>query len=97
YHSAMTPLKTWAADEVTIAPAPKQKIYAKQFNVSGKVQKVGYMNFIRRQALKNGLQGYSKIFGDNEIEIVVFGINKQVLDEFIDICYKGSKKSKVEL
>ncbi|GAB3058651.1 acylphosphatase [Virgibacillus ainsalahensis] len=97
YHSVIEPLRTWAANEVTIASIPEEKIYAKQFNASGKVQKVGYMNFIRRQALKNGLQGYSRKRGDKEIEIVVMGIDKQVLDKFIDICYKGSKKSKVEL
>lgn len=96
YHSVIEPLKTWSADEVTISPVPEAKIYGKQYNVSGKVQKVGYMNTIRRQALKNDLHGYSLKRGENEVEVIVMGPDKKKLDDFIDTCYKGSKKSKVE-
>lgn len=96
YHSILEPLKYWSAEEVKITPPPSNKVYSKKYIVSGKVQKVGYMNFIRRQALRKGYYGYSKKIDDNKIEIIVMSENKDELSQFIEVCYKGSKKSRVE-
>src|SRR5699024_4945497 len=96
YKSILAPLNTWAADSVTVSPVSQEKLHGKQYNVVGKVQKVGYMNYIRRQALKKGLYGHSLKRDSNEIEIFLVGSEQSELDDFIDICYKGSKKSKVD-
>lgn len=95
YFSTIDPLKTWAADELKVIKAPKNEMYVKKFIVSGKVIKVGYMNFIRRQALRKGFSGYSRRAG-KDIEVVLYGENQNKLTEFIDVCYKGSKKSVVD-
>lgn len=71
-------------------------IYSKRFIVDGKIKNVGYMNYIRRQALKLGLHRYIQKNNDNKMEVTLYGQNEQVLDDFKDICYKGSKKSRVK-
>lgn len=96
YHSVIEPLKQWAADEVTIAKLPVKSNVTKQIIVTGKVKKVGYMNFIRRRALKRGLHGLIQHIDDNTIEIKLYNANEENLKGFIDACKKGSKKSKVD-
>src|SRR5690625_4822179 len=96
YKSVLEPLKTWAADEIEVSQSLSGLIYGKKYVASGKVQKVGYMNWIRRQALKKKLIGYAKKLDDNKIEIVVVGTNQKDVDDFVEQCYNGSKKSKVD-
>lgn len=98
YQSVLEPLKTWSVDELTISKAPdySEKVYGKQFIVSGKVLKTGYMTYIRKQALKRDMHGYAKKHGNRSIEMTVLGNDKEALDEFFKICKKGSKKSSVE-
>ncbi|WP_271400391.1 acylphosphatase [Salinicoccus roseus] len=96
YHSVIEPLKTWASDEVVVAPAPIQEMHRKCFTVNGKVQKVGYMNYIRRQALKRNIHGTIRKNGLKQVEIDGMTTDEKIFDEFIDVCYKGSKKSRVD-
>lgn len=98
YHSVLEPLKTWSVDDLTIATAPDHhhELYGKQFIISGKVLKTGYMTYIRKEALKRDIQGYTKKYGKNSIEVFIIGANKEDLDNFSKICKRGSKKSKVE-
>lgn len=97
YPSVLEPLRTSAAGEVTIAPAPvNSRLHAKRFVVKGKVLRVGYMSYIRRQALKRNLHGYVRKIERNSIEVIVSGEDKAVLENFNKICNRGSKKSKVE-
>ncbi|WP_020006104.1 acylphosphatase [Salinicoccus albus] len=96
YHSLIEPLKTWSTDAVNVSPAPTKDLYFKRYRVTGKIHKVGYMTFIRRQALKNDIQGYIKRTNSNDVEILVANPEEAKLDEFHKICYKGSKKSKVK-
>src|SRR5699024_3358916 len=84
-----------SADELKVIKTPKNKIYTKKFLVSGKVIRVGYMNYIKRQALRRGLSGYSRRKGI-DIEVVIIGDSTDELNKFIEVCYKGSKKSAVE-
>src|SRR5699024_11049525 len=96
FNSIIGPLKTWAAEVIEVPKSPSGYIYAKKYTASGKVQNVGYMNWIRRQALKRNLSGYSQKLEDNKVEIVVASTNQKDVDEFVELCYKGSKKSRVD-
>lgn len=95
YTSTIEPLKSWAAEELKVTKTPSTQMYVKKFLISGNVIKVGYMNFIKRQAHRNGFSGYSKRVGKN-IEVVIYGENEVKLDKFIEICKRGSKKSRVD-
>ena len=54
------------------------------------------MNYIRRQALKRNIHGTIRKNGPKQVEIDAMATNEKIFDEFIDVCYKGSKKSKVD-
>lgn len=96
YNSLLEPLKTWAADEITVPKPPLGQIYGKKYIVTGKVHKVGYMTRIKRQALRRNLVGYAKKLSKNKVEVFVLSNKKSKVDDFADICRKGSRRSKVE-
>lgn len=96
YHSILEPLKEWATDEVVISKAPVKNELIKRIVLTGKLKKVGYMNFIRRQALHRGLHGKIQHLDDNTIEIKIWNANDENMEGFIEVCKKGSKKSKVK-
>lgn len=96
YKVLLNPLDTWLADEIKITKPPIGKIYGKRYIVSGKIKNVGYMKWIKRQALLKNLHGYTKYISNDTIEVFVISKDKQLLDDFEERCYKGSKKSKVE-
>src|SRR5699024_6785941 len=96
YKSILEPLKTWSTDVIQVAHPPLGQLYGKKYIAHGKVVKVGYMNKIRRQALRRNLHGFSKKTGENTIEVTIIGTDKQEVDRFYEICKKGSKKSKVK-
>ncbi|MEC5425927.1 acylphosphatase [Virgibacillus sp. C22-A2] len=95
YNSILEPLKTWSADEVRVSSPPNDEIYGRKYIVTGQVEKVGYMNRIRREALKMKLHGFVKKIGENKMEVTVLCKDESEAEKFLDVCYKGSKKSKV--
>ncbi|WP_339234601.1 acylphosphatase [Oceanobacillus sp. FSL W7-1281] len=96
YLSLLEPLKQCAADEIKVIKTPMQEMSAKKYTVSGKVNRVGYMNYIKRQALRNNLFGYAKKIDNNTIEVYLISEKKDVMDTFKKFVSKGSKKSIVE-
>jgi len=96
YISILEPLKTWAVEELKVIDNSQTLFYGKKYVISGKVRNVGYMNWIKRQALKNDFHGYVKKIKNNKLEVAVFGPNKERIEEFKKTCYKGSKNSEVK-
>lgn len=95
FKSVLEPLKTWATEEIKISKTPSDRYYVKKYYVTGKVHKVGYMTFIQRKALRLGLFGEAKKSGEG-VEVTVIGTEPEILEQFKEICYKGSRRSKVE-
>lgn len=96
YKSILEPLKTSSTKLVEVTPAPIGKLYRKIYTVEGKLSNVGYLSWIRRQALTKNLHGSIKKINKNKIKIDVIGTDKNMIEEFFNICEKGSKKSRVE-
>src|SRR5690625_1985907 len=96
YKSILEPLKTSSTELVKVTPAPIGKLYRKIYYVEGKLSNVGYLSWIKRQALMRDLHGSIKKINKNKVKIDVIGTDKAVVEEFINICKKGSKKSQVE-
>src|SRR5690625_2559712 len=78
--------------QVSKAPA---KLYKTRYIVSGKVQKVSYRHWIRRQAVRKGLHGYTRNLKNGNVIVVVGGEEKKVKD-FKKICKQGSRRAKVK-
>lgn len=95
FDSVIEPIKKRSASSVDVTPPPKRKIYGKKYIVYGKVQVVGYRAWIRRQALRRNLHGFVKNLDDGSVLIVVAGTDKEVVDEFKNVCFKGPKKAEV--
>ena len=62
--------------------------------VSGRVQRVGFRNFIFEKAVELSIKGTVKNKDDGSVLINATGTNMQ-LDEFIEWCQRGSPISKV--
>lgn len=75
--------------------AEKIKTIALKILVIGRVQKVGYRNFIFEKAIELSLKGKVENRKDGTVYIEAIGSNMQ-LDEFLEWCYKGSPLAKVD-
>jgi len=96
YNSLLEPLQTWAAEEILVSKPPIGKLYGKKYTVAGKVRKVGYMHWIKRQALRRNLLGFVNRAGKNRVDVLVISKDKEKVDQFIEQCKKGSKRSRVD-
>lgn len=65
------------------------------WEVTGRVQGVGFRYFVRDRAHKHRLNGTVKNLPDGSVEIVVQG-TRQELDQFKDVIKKGNGLSRVD-
>src|SRR5690625_1797509 len=89
-------LRPRLVQEVKLPNAPEGKLYAKRYVVSGKVQKVGYRNWIRGQALKQNFNGYTRNLNNGKVVVVVAHENQGSVAAFKEICHEGSARAEVE-
>lgn len=95
FNSILEPLTNRTAQTVDVIPAPKGKVYGKKYIVHGKVQKVGYKVWIKRQALLHRLNGFAEDLEDGGIAIVVASPKKEDVVNFKEICEKGNGKANI--
>lgn len=81
---------------IQVEDAPKGKLFAKRYVVSGKVQQVGYRNWIRRQANKQKLHGYTRNLKNGKVVVVVASENENKVKNFKKYCEQGPEKAVVE-
>lgn len=96
YKGIINRIQERLASEITLSDAPKGQLYTARYIVSGKVQKVGYRNWIRSQAIKNGLHGYTRNLKNGNVVVVVGGGNQHDVENFENICSKGPRRASVE-
>lgn len=82
--------------EFKLPNAPKGKLYAKRYVISGKVQKVGYRNWIRKEALNQDLNGYTRNLKSGKVVVVVVASeDKELVSNFKEVCLSGSSRAEV--
>jgi len=96
YRDIRPVLRDKLAQEITLRNAPKEKLYTTRYIVSGMVQKVGYRNWIRRQAVRNGLHGYTRNLKNGNVVVIVGGDDKEKIEKFKEVCAKGPRRARVE-
>lgn len=94
--TVLEPMESRAALEVEVAPAPMGKLYARKYTVNGNVQKESYHRWLKQQALDCGLHGYVKNKVYDEIEVVVAGTDKEIVENFKDILNQYPRGSQVK-
>ncbi len=62
---------------------------------SGKVQKVGFRNWVRKQALRRALDGWVRNISQDRVEVVFSGMPLAV-DDMVRLCQKGPSGASVE-
>lgn len=94
YKDVKSILRQRLAQELTIINAPRGKFHTTRFIITGKVQNVGFRNWIRREAVRRGLHGYTRNL-ENKKVVVVVGGNEKNVENFKKVCAKGPSKAKV--
>lgn len=88
-------LRNKFAQEITITDAPNGELYKTRYIVLGEVQKVGYRAWIRGQAIKRGIHGYTRNLKNGNVVVVVGSHDKMAVENFEKICKKGPVRAKV--
>lgn len=94
YNHIVDVLKRNYTSFIKVRSLPDYPLFAKRYIINGKVQKVGYRNWVRRKAISNNLHGFAHNLEDGSVEVVVAGAKNDV-EVFKSICAKGPKKAKV--
>src|SRR5699024_5215725 len=76
--------------------APTGPFYGKEIIVSGKVQRVGFRTWAKKQALGRDLHGNIENLKDGRVRIRVMGTDQEQLDSFEASCHSGPRRAKVE-
>lgn len=63
--------------------------------ISGFVQGVGFREFVKREARKLGVFGWTRNLADRRVEILAQG-DEEILKKFITICSRGPFLSEVK-
>jgi acylphosphatase len=64
--------------------------------VTGKVQNVGYRNWVARMAGSLWVNGWVRNCSDGSVEAVFSSENKDILKLLVEKCYQGPPLAKVE-
>ncbi|HLS67168.1 MAG TPA: acylphosphatase [Pseudogracilibacillus sp.] len=83
--TVLEPMENRSALEVEVQDAPLGELYARRYVVSGVVDKEHYHRWLKLRALERNLHGYVKTLVFDEIEVVVSGTDKQVVNEFRNV------------
>ncbi len=67
-----------------------------KIKVSGKVQGVGYREFVKKHAQKLSIEGATQNSDDKKCVLIQACGLSENLDKLIDSLYKGTPKSKIE-
>lgn len=82
YYDVLEPLISRQGVITTVSPAPVGKIHMKKYTVYGDVLDHGYHLGLRKQAFERGLHGFVSNASEDAIEIVVAGLDPQMVDDF---------------
>lgn len=94
-NNVLEPLQSRSAIEVEVAPAPAGNLYARKYTVTGKVNRVRFHKWLRREAFERNLNGYAKKLDDNVVEIVVAGTNKNDVTQFKGLLTRQTDKADI--
>ena len=62
--------------------------------VTGRVQGVGFRNFVQREARRLGVRGYAKNLGEGRVEVLAAG-KAQAVEELMGLVARGPRWAEV--
>jgi D-alanine-D-alanine ligase-like ATP-grasp enzyme/acylphosphatase len=96
FDSILEPIKNRNAKNVEVTAPPLGKMYGKKYIVSGKVQATGYEVWVKKQAIKRNLHGFTETLDNGTVVVIVAGIDENTVNDFYDVCYQGPERAEVE-
>lgn len=96
YRDIINMLQDRHAQEVKLMNAPKSELFSTRLIIYGKVQGVGYRQWVRRWAINNGVHGYVRNLKNGRIVIVAASDKKEKLSDLKKICFSGPSRARVE-
>jgi D-alanine-D-alanine ligase-like ATP-grasp enzyme/acylphosphatase len=84
-------------ENIEIPKAPLGDLFAKRYVVVGNVQGVNFRKWVRKKALDNNLNGYTRNLTNGNVVVVVAGIDKEKVEAFKEICMEGPSRAQVRL
>lgn len=86
FDSVLEPVKNRTASHVNVIKPPVGKFYSRKYTVSGKFNTRNYRQYIRHEAIKRNMHGYTALTEDKKV-IVMVGSNDEVeVIQFKDVC-----------
>lgn len=82
FDSVLEPIKSRTADNVILIKPPLGKLYGKKYVVDGDFNRNRFRSYVRRQANKYYLHGYTEPLEDEKVEIVIAGTSEDNLQKF---------------
>src|SRR5699024_8221883 len=79
FDSVLEPIKSRAASNVDIIKPPLGKLYGEKYAIDGDFNRRELRRFIRRQAHKNHMYGYTELSEDESIIVVVVSLKEKLL------------------
>lgn len=71
-----------------------EKVQAKRYFVRGRVQGVGFRNFVQKRAVELGVNGYAMNLDDGQVEVYAIGTPEQIA-EFEGCVWTGPRWAEV--
>lgn len=95
FYDVLDPLQSRDAATTTVTPSPYGKIFAKKYIVTGDVQNIGYHRGLRKQAFERDLHGLVMNLENGGIEVVVGGIDADMVDDFENGLWEDEERAQV--
>lgn len=96
YLNILNLLNNHTLDYAPVMDAPIGRVYCRKYILYGKVQKVGLLNWIQKEALNKKLYGYGYNIDATKTVIYLYTTKKNELDKFVERCKKGNKRSNIK-
>lgn len=96
FDSVLEPIKTRTASCVDVLKPPLGKLYGKKFIINGEFHRRRFRGYVRRQANKLYMHGYTEILEDDNVIIVVVSTDEKNLKKFKSNLIKESNINIIE-
>src|SRR5690625_2347924 len=80
FDSVIEPIVARSATKVDVMTLPKGKLYGRKLIVSGDYHRPRFRRWIRRQALKKELHGFTDLLEDGDVVVIIMGPDKNIVN-----------------
>lgn len=94
-YDILEPLAAKVVTSTTVSKPYLGQLYGREYIVSGDVQQVGYHRGIRKQAFERKVSGFIKSLENGQIQIVIVGTDRTVIDQFSEVILADPERSTI--